>query len=385
MRVIILVLTVFLALSAAINIYLYAELTLVKSGQEQPPPVSSLVSLPQKPERPQNPLLKKAEQAFAQRNVSEAVIQLEQLARSEPKHAEELKLLWFETILHQLRQERKSPYAEFVQGFLKSYPYDPHFLYLEIEFNNWRNNSTDTLLELYKLLRTPMPMSLSTIVTKRINDLYQRRTLKLKELGAWNILSNMLESVLSMSPDDEVMLADLAEAYAMQQQFSLMESVLAYLPKDNDKVIELIKFKESQVAPQPVPKNIQTGAPLAKSGSHFIVNARLSEHYQVSLMIDTGASTSVISQQTFDSLPSYIRPEFVGKYNINTANGVVMAPVYQFESLSIGNNYVNEIAIVVLPLKELNADGLLGMNFLRSFRFEIDQINNQLILAPFDI
>lgn len=373
-----------LALSAAINAYLYAELMLVKSGHEQILPVKARNTRPQKTEHPENPILTKAEKAFSERDYANAVVQLDHLFRTDPELAEDIKLLWFETILHQLRHEKRSTYGEFVQGILRTYPYDPHFLYLEIEFDNWRNNSTDTIVELYQLLRTPMPTSLHTIVTSRIDDLYQRRTLKLKELGAWDILSNMLESVLSMSPDDKIMLLDLAEAYAMQQQFNLMESVLAYLPKDNERVVELLKFKESIVTPKAVPENIQSGAPLAKSGAHFMVNARLSKHYQVSLMIDTGASTSVISQNTFESLPSYIRTEFIGRYNINTANGMVMAPVYQFDSLSIGENFVDDIAIVVLPLQELNADGLLGMNFLRSFRFEIDQVNHQLILAPFD-
>ncbi|UAA40802.1 aspartyl protease family protein [Paraneptunicella aestuarii] len=63
-------------------------------------------------------------------------------------------------------------------------------------------------------------------------------------------------------------------------------------------------------------------------------------------------------------------------------NGNLVAPVYRFSSLSIGNSYVDDIAIVVLPLENMDSDGLLGMNFLRAFRFEIDQAQDMLILAP---
>ncbi|WP_408635811.1 hypothetical protein [Paraneptunicella aestuarii] len=48
----------------------------------------------------------------------------------------------------------------------------------------------------------------------------------------------------------------------------------------------------------------------------------------------------------------------------------------------MGNSYVDDIAIVVLPLENMDSDGLLGMNFLRAFRFEIDQAQDMLILAP---
>jgi predicted aspartyl protease len=64
----------------------------------------------------------------------------------------------------------------------------------------------------------------------------------------------------------------------------------------------------------------------------------------------------------------------MGRFKVNTANGSLMATMYQFRDLQIGNRKVENIAVVILAMGGLdNADGLLGMNFLREFDFRIDQ------------
>ncbi|UAA37514.1 clan AA aspartic protease [Paraneptunicella aestuarii] len=381
MRSLSLLLTVLLALSIALNFYFYTELTLFKVDSENAKDVQYVKSETPK-NSTENKLLEEAQDAFKQHNINAAIQTLQALHHASPKQAETLTIQWFETILQQLKTERFSPHGEFVQEFLRVYPYDPYFLYLEIEFYDWKNSKIDTLLELYQLLKGNLPANLAEIITIRIKELYQVRAEQLKELGAWDILASMIESILPMEPNNSVMLLDLAESYAMQQQFGLMDSVLAYLPEDNEKAEQLRQFQSNLAQQEPLQPSIDAGAPLIKEGDHYIVNAKIGEHYQVSLLIDTGASTTVISQATFDALPGYVHPDFVGNYNINTANGNLVAPVYRFSSLSIGNSYVDDIAIVVLPLENMDSDGLLGMNFLRAFRFEIDQAQDMLILAP---
>ena len=72
---------------------------------------------------------------------------------------------------------------------------------------------------------------------------------------------------------------------------------------------------------------------------------------------------------------------FIGKFKIATANGTVLAPMYQFAQLQIGNAQVENITVVVLNMGGLReAEGLLGMNFLREFDFRIDQKNAKLYL-----
>ncbi len=393
MRILILSLTVLLALSAALNSYLYSK---VKSLQTQLTPAQSRAIQPNsniKKDMQQHPLIIAAQVAFEERDAQAALTQLNLIEANLPEQLDATQQGWFEEIrLHLANGTATQQDDEFVKAFLRAYPYNTYFLYLEIEFAHFKHISADTLLDLYQLIRTPMRSDLSAIINARIKEIYQNRTNKLKLVEAWDILSVMLESLVGMAPDDTNMLLDLAEAYAMQEQFTLMDGVLVYLPEDNERVQKLVSLKQERLSPPALDETesmqeydtAPAGVPLKRAGSHYIVNATLNNKVTTALMIDTGASTSVISRAAFDAIAGQLQPEFIGQYNINTANGLVQAPVYRFERMNIGGFYVNDIAVVVMALEHFSADGLLGMNFLRSFRFEIDQANARLILAPFE-
>lgn len=124
--------------------------------------------------------------------------------------------------------------------------------------------------------------------------------------------------------------------------------------------------------------------PLLRRGNHFVVEAILNNSARLNLIIDTGASLTIIKpesikQAVHGSLERY--PEHI----FNTANGVVKAPVLKVDSLAIGEYEVSNLHVGGLAL--INApgiDGLLGMNFLKHFRFFIDQENNLLLLSLSD-
>jgi predicted aspartyl protease len=79
-------------------------------------------------------------------------------------------------------------------------------------------------------------------------------------------------------------------------------------------------------------------------------------------------------------------PTFIRNAKINTAGGVVDSPIYRFSSFAIGDYRIAEMQFVVMDLdnsgSKKNGDGLLGMNFLKVFNFQIDQQNSRLILKP---
>jgi clan AA aspartic protease (TIGR02281 family) len=103
----------------------------------------------------------------------------------------------------------------------------------------------------------------------------------------------------------------------------------------------------------------------------------------VALLIDTGASITAVSNTYFQDLSNRFKINFIGRFNVNTAAGKVLAPMYQFAELKLNHAIVYDISIIVLPMRNMdNVNGLLGMNFLREFDFKIDQRQAMLFLKP---
>ena len=113
------------------------------------------------------------------------------------------------------------------------------------------------------------------------------------------------------------------------------------------------------------------GIPLLRSGSHFLVDARLGSQ-QALLLIDTGATLTMLSPEALKRRG--VAAQATGRTGLfNTANGRVSAPIYRLDTLAVGDWRVRDLDVGVLELGDPDIDGLLGMNFLRHFQFFIDQ------------
>jgi len=119
---------------------------------------------------------------------------------------------------------------------------------------------------------------------------------------------------------------------------------------------------------------------LRRSGDQFMVEASLNNSIEVTLLLDTGASLSIISYETLARLG--VSPDQAGKVGwFSTANGVVQAPIVSLAGFTIGEHFAENIEVGVMDVSESGAiDGLLGMNFLKLFKFYIDQGENTLHL-----
>jgi len=119
---------------------------------------------------------------------------------------------------------------------------------------------------------------------------------------------------------------------------------------------------------------------LRRSGDQFAVEATLNGSIQVTLLLDTGASLSIISYDTLARLG--VSSDESDKFGwFNTANGVVKAPIVSLAGLTVGGHIAENIEVGVMDVSESGEiDGLLGMNFLKLFKFYIDQGENKLHL-----
>jgi predicted aspartyl protease len=110
------------------------------------------------------------------------------------------------------------------------------------------------------------------------------------------------------------------------------------------------------------------------------VQAVMNDTFKVSLMLDTGASISLLSERAFEALSRYSEVVYVKDLQLNTAGGIVTTSIYQVDQFTIQGYTINDFIFAVSPYVGEGNDGLLGMNFLSAFDFYIDQNNNLLIL-----
>jgi clan AA aspartic protease (TIGR02281 family) len=115
------------------------------------------------------------------------------------------------------------------------------------------------------------------------------------------------------------------------------------------------------------------GIPLHRSGNHFIVDAQPAHGADLRLLIDTGASLTMLTPGALERRG--MRYKDTGRTGVfNTANGQVRAPIVKLDTLVVGDWQVTQLEVGVLELGgRSDIDGLLGMNFLRHFQFFIDQ------------
>ncbi|WP_339074774.1 retropepsin-like aspartic protease family protein [Teredinibacter turnerae] len=126
-----------------------------------------------------------------------------------------------------------------------------------------------------------------------------------------------------------------------------------------------------------------SSVPLRPVGDHYLVELRLNNGEPVRLMLDTGASITMLNTRAFGQQISATGWQDMGWRYFNTANGVAQGRLMQVASAQFGEFQLNDMQVSV---QEVNLggqiDGLLGMNVLSRFHFQIDQDNHQLLLTP---
>ena len=116
--------------------------------------------------------------------------------------------------------------------------------------------------------------------------------------------------------------------------------------------------------------------PLEKYGDHFSVKVFLDDN-EFNLMLDTGA-TYIFIDEDKASMLEVLRDDLV----LQTAGNEISAKLCQASTMRIGNLQLVNIKVTVAPFKRQDIDGLLGMNFLKQFKFFIDQDEGMLYLDP---
>jgi clan AA aspartic protease (TIGR02281 family) len=116
--------------------------------------------------------------------------------------------------------------------------------------------------------------------------------------------------------------------------------------------------------------------PLKKIGEHFIIEVSINNE-PLSLLLDTGATLTMINEEKLSSELTLIKENIV----LNTAGGEINAKLQEATTFSIGEIKLENFQIVSSTFEQKDADGLLGMNFFKKFKFKIDQEKAILFLS----
>src|SRR5690606_3067301 len=102
-------------------------------------------------------------------------------------------------------------------------------------------------------------------------------------------------------------------------------------------------------------------------------------------VIDTGASTTLVSSEGFNRLSGYNDFVRLPSRMFNTVNGMTRGTVYVVPEFNLGSYRLRDVELAVVDFEPGgDIDGLLGMNVLRNFSFEIDQDSAALLLENCD-
>ncbi len=143
---------------------------------------------------------------------------------------------------------------------------------------------------------------------------------------------------------------------------------------------------ESSSVAAPIP-NLAAGTasegallvPVSSLGRSTVVTAFFNHTTNGNLMIDTGATHTVISQRLarlLSLIPS-------ARATVQTVGGPVGVTVSRLRSLKVGPAEVNDLPVLIHDFSpDPRIEGLLGMDFLGRFRFGLDSQRQLLVLSP---
>lgn len=119
--------------------------------------------------------------------------------------------------------------------------------------------------------------------------------------------------------------------------------------------------------------DLSNAIPLERRGDGYVVEVTLNDQASLKLLVDTGASMTALTRESFRRLRRQ-DITLLGTRLFNTANGYTRGDIYRVSALTLGEERLEGANIAVLDLTTMDdIDGLLGMNVLRQFHFEIDQ------------
>ena len=137
---------------------------------------------------------------------------------------------------------------------------------------------------------------------------------------------------------------------------------------------------EGQPSP-PTESPVTMTVPIQRVGQLLVVGAKLNGTRESRLVVDTGASHTILSYGVARDLGLLPSPRATS-VTVKTAGGPVQAEVVPLDAIRVGEAEAQNIMVGVFDLPDAPAgvDGLLGLTFLNHFLVTLDTVKGELSL-----
>lgn len=124
-----------------------------------------------------------------------------------------------------------------------------------------------------------------------------------------------------------------------------------------------------------------TAVPVEPLGSVLVVMATLNDSKQARLIVDTGASQTIISRRLATEL-GLASTAYATRVLLHTASGSVQVDAVILDAIRIGGAELRNSQVLIHDLPDLpfTVDGLLGLSFLGAYQITLDSSRGELHL-----
>ncbi|NMP15615.1 retropepsin-like aspartic protease [Thalassotalea sp. Y01] len=324
-----------------------------------------------------NLLIAKAHQYFDSYQFAQAVDLYEEIYFSDEDISFKLKLTWLQQANLWLKGNQINISEDFVEQMLRVFPYDYETSILQLAILKKRGDNELVFERYLDLIRNQFDSRKHSFLESQLQAYYQQWSAHIMQLQNWSLLIEQTEKLIDQQGFQVEYILVISEAHI---HLNNIDNALAYLEQVEglpqvevqlNKLLRMIERKERNL----------NGIPLIKDGDHMLVNARFNQGRYGRLMIDTGASLTVISERLLNELSAQENYDVHRTMTIRTASGEEQAYSIIIKQFTIDAWTVENLEVVIMPLESMDsADGLLGMNFLKQFTFNIDQQERLLFL-----
>ncbi len=287
-----------------------------------------------------------------------------------------------------IEEKRADAFSELVNSYLATYYRDIDVLLLLADFN-FKSNYFIEAFGVFQIAReyaytvdeeTKVRVALNRFITD-VDQYYSKQK-------SWHMLRQIYEQgevVDMLNPNQRIRLAHIyAETGDQYSGQTILEDLIATGQAVEQAKLALVEISGGDPNLQaPVPA-YETVLDVGRYGNHFIVGLGVPDNTNtMNLMLDTGASITMLTREAFNELSGSLYSR-VGTRVFRTAGGIVKGDVYNFSQVQLGPYQLVDVVICVLDSaarEENGVVGLLGMNILGKFHFQINQQEARLLLS----